>query len=414
LKTGKAAAFRAAVLLAVIIAIALIAHQYNGSIRVTVLKVQLGNIEKTFRESGVIVPLEQYPVYVLQGGQVAGVVVQEGERVKKGDPLTVIGDEELQLQHRQLEAQMDSIQGEEAQTMQSLPSEIKSRELAVKQAETDMKRFMEDFEIAQGLYENGAVTKSELDIAGGIAETSKINLEIQKEALTALQKTSKEGSGQFFEGRTKAIKAQIDMVKYKIDKCLVASPSDGVVANLCVSVGDIVSPGMRLMQIFQSGKYRVETFVLTNEVLDLRENEKVRIFACGSEKGSFTEGIIERIAPNAKEMVSALGLAERRVKVTVLPVIFEDVKWYPGSVADVEFTADYRENVLAVPRTSVFYCEDSDALWTVRAGKAAIQPVETGLENDLLVEVKGIAVGDIIITNPQIPGLKEGKKVRTK
>jgi HlyD family secretion protein len=51
-------------------------------------------------------------------------------------------------------------------------------------------------------------------------------------------------------------------------------------------------------------------------------------------------------------------------------------------------------------------------LWKVIDGKAVIQPVETGFENDSHVVItKGLAPGDLIILNPQLEGLKEGKKI---
>ena len=111
-------------------------------------------------------------------------------------------------------------------------------------------------------------------------------------------------------------------------------------------------------------------------------------------------------------MISALGLEEQRVKVTVKPEFPKNFRMFPGIILDVEFTIDKREDVLAVPKTALFPYEKGEALWKVESEKAKIQPVETGFENDSHVVItKGLAPGDLIILNPQLYGLKEGKKI---
>ena len=55
---------------------------------------------------------------------------------------------------------------------------------------------------------------------------------------------------------------------------------------------------------------------------------------------------------------------------------------------------------------------EGDALWVVRNGKAEVQAVETGFENDREVVItEGLQEGDLVVLNPQLEGLKEGKKI---
>ena len=123
------------------------------------------------------------------------------------------------------------------------------------------------------------------------------------------------------------------------------------------------------------------------------------------------EGTVAKIAPAALEKLSALGLVERRVKVTI--DLDGDVNALrPGYTLDVEFTTHRQEGKLVVPKTVVFPYDKGDAVWVVREGKAVIQPVTTGLETgtDVVIE-EGLQPGDKVIINPKLEGLKEGKKV---
>lgn len=93
-------------------------------------------------------------------------------------------------------------------------------------------------------------------------------------------------------------------------------------------------------------------------------------------------GKVTGIAPTAAEQVSALGLEEQRVKITVTPELPSDEELLPGTGLEVEFVTNRQEEVLVVPKTALFPYPDGEALWVVEKGKAKVQPVETGFENN--------------------------------
>ncbi|MBC7326389.1 MAG: efflux RND transporter periplasmic adaptor subunit, partial [Moorella sp. (in: Bacteria)] len=109
--------------------------------------------------------------------------------------------------------------------------------------------------------------------------------------------------------------------------------------------------------------------------------------------------------------VSALGLVERRVKVTIQPEgNLPELR--PGYTLDVEFSVLEQHDKLAVPKTCLFPYEDGEALWVVRDGRAQIQKIEKGMETDELIVIEqGLQPGDIVIKNPHLEGLEVGKRV---
>lgn len=67
---------------------------------------------------------------------------------------------------------------------------------------------------------------------------------------------------------------------------------------------------------------------------------------------------------------------------------------------------------MIVPRTALFPYNSGDAVWVVRDGRARVQPVKTGFNNNRdVVIIEGLNEGDMVILNPQLEGLREGKKI---
>ncbi|MEW6624768.1 MAG: efflux RND transporter periplasmic adaptor subunit [Bacillota bacterium] len=403
--------------LVVIIVIGFMVFERTKALEATVLEVQPGTIATTFKEEGRVVPEVEQPIYTIYGGEIVEVAVQEGQEVKAGDLLAVINSKELEFQLQQLYAQLKSVQGERTGTLQEpYESQITSQELLVEQAQRDLAAYKINFERIEQLYEAGAVTEKDFEDAKNMIEKAQNHLELQKQALALLHESTSPGSGtqQFYDGRIEALQAQINLLEYQKGQTNIVAPVDGVVSNLSIKKGEIVGPALPLMNIFRPDTYVVEVYVLTADVRSINIGMKVNLVLDGKGEDIIYEGTVRRIAPTAVERMSALGLEEQRVKVTVELSTSGDVKLFPGYSLDVEFTTDKRENVLTVPKTALFPYEMGDALWIIKDGKAKIQPVETGFYNNRdVVILDGLSEGDAVILNPQLDGLKEGKKVRS-
>ena len=61
-------------------------------------------------------------------------------------------------------------------------------------------------------------------------ETAKLNLRQQEETLALLYESSEptSGSQQFYEGRADALRLQMELIKYHIEKSRITAPANGV------------------------------------------------------------------------------------------------------------------------------------------------------------------------------------------
>lgn len=400
--------------LAVIVLVAVALQAFQG-LEAELLEVHPRDIANTFKEEGKVISKVNLPIHALYGGKIIELHVEEGQQVKEGDILAVLSQEELAFQLRQLEGQLRSLQGEEEKTiLEPLEPALKNQELLVEQARQDLETAKANLTRIEKLYATGGASKIAYEEALNAVKSAEINLEMQEETLSLLQKTYSPagGTNEFYRGRKEALQAQIELLQYQLEACTVTAPVEGKVANLTARVGDLPTPGVPIMNIFQEGNYEIEVYLLADDVPGIAAGMEVALILEGSAPETIHSGTVKNIAPTAVETVSALGLAEQRVKVLVEPATSSAGDLFPGYKLDVEFTLDKRENELVVPKTTLFPSGEGDALWVVRNGKAEIQTVKTGFENDREVVIaEGLQEGDLVVLNPQLEGLKEGKKI---
>ena len=400
----------------VLIIIFVINSSRNSGIKAEVLEMLPTDFEKVLREEGKIVSAEEYSLYPSYSGKIVNIAVKEGQKVKSGDFLANLETEELEFQLKELIALEKSLQGEEEDSLKNpYESEINTQQLHILQAEQDLEDAKIDFERIQNLYEAGAVPKSEFEDAKSLYDAALNRLQREQNALTLLHESSgqRDGMKKFYSGKREAVRAQIDLLKNKIQKSKILSPIDGVVGNLNIKKGEAVDTTTPIATVFKDDTYEIEAYVLSEDIMNITLDSKVRLILETSGKDVPFDGTVSSIAPRATEKLSPLGLEEYRIKVTIETQGPKGIKLYPGSNIDVEFTIEKQKDQLILPKTALISYQQGDGVWIVHEGKAKLQPVKTGSENDRdIIIVEGLKKGDLVILDPQLKGLSEEKKIK--
>ncbi len=214
--------------------------------------------------------------------------------------------------------------------------------------------------------------------------------------------------------------ARLDQVLTQLQRGRMGSPVDGIVLERVVISEQFLPAGTVLLKIGELERLEVEADVLSQDVVQIRENDEVEIYgpAVGAEVGSGLRGFVQRIYPAGFTKVSSLGVEQQRVKVIIhfADGVLDQVR------SQHELGVDYRVRVriftrqkpaaLVVPRSALF--RGADGGWqsfVVRSGRARLQPVEVGLMNDQQAEVvKGLNQADVVVLAPE-SSLEEGDKV---
>lgn len=390
---------------------------YNSTkpLEAELLEVKAQTISQSFKEEGLVTAAVERPVYSVINGKIINIPVKEGQQVNKGDLLVEIESKDLESQLSQLKAQLESVNGQEKQAKRTpYVAQEKQQQLMMDETKRQIDLEKQNYNRIKTLYDSGAVSKKELDDAQNRVEQLENNLLQQEQALKLIEEQSKPlaGTDQYFNGLKESLTEQIEHLKYLISNNRIVAPISGIVNELPVREGAMVTAQAPLMTLTSNDELQAEVFLLTEDVISVEEGMTVTLIQKRKNGDLEFPGVVTVIAPAAEEKISALGLTEHKVKVTVAPEANKAPELRPGYALDVKFTTLEQENKIAVPKVVLFPYEDGDALWLVKDGKVMVQKVETGMETDELVVIeKGLQAGDVVIKNPQLEGLKVGKAV---
>lgn len=349
----------------VVIIAAVVIMEATKGIEAKIVTVTTQDIAKTFKEEGQVVADQDLPLHTVKGGKISAIPVHEGDHIKNGDILMTFDSQELVYLLEQLDGELRSLI-----------------------AQKDQEKSTISIEKMKQLYEIGAISKKEYEDAKNKIES------------------------QYYPGLIDSLQARIKSVQHQINENTIFAPKDGIISQLNVKEGQVLLPGAHLMTLFQDDLYQIEVFILTEDVARISKGMDVVLIQDNKLTDVVFSGSVQKIAPSAVEKTSSLGLQEKRVKITIAPTIPKGLTLRPGYALDVEFTIDKQKDQLIVPKTTLFPYEEGDALWIVDDGKAKIQKVVKGFENDKdVVITEGIKEGDKVILNPQLKGLKEGIKI---
>jgi HlyD family secretion protein len=382
-----------------LIAAVIIAVLATGGIIWTIAKppgieciaLETNTLENTFNEVGEVVPLSESDYYTKFGGKLLDVKVSEGAPVQKGDLLFVFDGSALSGEISSLEVQRSSFE-----------SEIAAMRMQAEQARLEEEKTKEHHESAKMLYEQGGISRQDLNNAKTAYELAVKNREMIANLLGNLSSQTSMVSGQI--GNLKSDQSEIE----------VFANQDGVVRDLIVKDGYILSPGTKLCSVYQPDQYKVDCYILVENIEGVNVGDEVEITLRLRNEDKVFKGTVSQRDLNAVDRVSKVGLSEKRIKVEI--ALDEDGRQSVGPYWPVEirFVSAKSKDCLIAPKTALFEdTEDVFKVWVIRAGKAAPVIVEKGVQTPSQVEIKGdLEPGDIIIKNAKMSHITEGQRVR--
>ncbi|WP_348983081.1 HlyD family efflux transporter periplasmic adaptor subunit, partial [Desulfosporosinus sp. I2] len=382
---------------------------------VNVITLHPQDFRKGFTEEGEIMAAQEWPIFNPVEGKLESLKVQNGDSIKKGQVLLEMSTSDLKYQVEGLKAQLLSLEGQRLENYKSPDqAQIAQQTLLIQLAEKDAQTEELNLTRMKTLYEAGSIALVQYEEAERTFEKAKILLEQQKLGLQLIyeQHQTSQGTELYYSNQKKALQTQIDQLNDKISKAVVVALQDGVIKDLSLKEGNVISQGQQIMTVFANTGYKLESFVLASDALDIKVGSPVQVIQATSTGNKTFEGTVNDVGISAIERISPLGLKENRVKITIL-LTEKSAKVVLGSHVDVKFTTLQVPDQLMIPKTALFPYQEGDAVWMIREGKAKIQPVKKGLENDSQITIEqGLSKDDIILQDPNLKELKEGKPLK--
>jgi HlyD family secretion protein len=190
----------------------------------------------------------------------------------------------------------------------------------------------------------------------------------------------------------------------------VLAPASGRVLKIVQDSEATVPPGTPLVEIGNPLDLEVVADLLSNDAVQIKVDAPVRIDGWG---GQPIKGKVVRVDPAGFLKVSALGIEEQRVRVTI-DFVDRFESW--ASLGHdyrvvVHVTTWSAPEALTVPVSALFRKGDHWAVFADDNGLAKTVPVSIGHRNNRIAEVlSGLAAGDRVVLHPS-DRIADGKRV---
>lgn len=322
------------------------------------------------------------------GSEITGVVVerlvQEGDRVSRGDPLLVLKSDELASQVRQAEAELNELA---TSTRPQAEAELATAKVQLDQARREAER--------RRNAERGIFSFEEIEKA----------VQAEKQALNTFEVARLKVAASS-PGKVEEIKLteRLTTLKAQLAKTKIRSEVTGTVLTRDVEPGDLVQPGRTLFSIALDGNTEIHVPLDERNLPRLALSQKAFVIADAYPDKPFLAHI-NFIAPSIDP---ERGTVEARLAVDSVPDFLRQ-----DMTVSVNIETGKREQALVVPNDALENIQGNKAVvLLVRDGKIQRQQVTLGLRGLGMSEVlAGLKVGDHVLADATNT-LTNGTRVR--
>jgi HlyD family secretion protein len=234
--------------------------------------------------------------------------------------------------------------------------------------------------------------------------------------LDAAERRARMAAAALDEARARLIAPAAGRLKRRSDcACVeVFSPVSGNVLQILRESEGVVEPGTALVTVGNPQDLEVVVDLLSADAVKIRPGLPVLIEAWGG--GPPLNGKVRRVEPFGFTKVSALGIEEQRVNV-IIDFTDPPESWSRlghGFRVEPRIQLATAENVIKVPRAALFREAGQWAVFVNDAGRARLQRVQLGLENDLEAQVTtGVDEGASVVLQPG-DRVSDGVRIRAR
>jgi HlyD family secretion protein len=272
-------------------------------------------------------------------GEVRQILVQEGQKVKKGDLLCLLDDEKLRIQLAQVKAGQDAAQARLRLAKMGTKKEMiavakNQEEIAAKQLELAQK----DAERLAKLLNQGAVSQSLKEKADLALKAAQEQYKSAQENYRMAARGREKEEIEMVEAEIQGLKAQEQYLLRLLQDAEVKSPIDGLLEIRHIEVGELALPGAILFSLIDLHQTYVKAYVPERYTGRLRLGSVVAVFS-DSYPGKTYKGKIDFISDEAEFAPTNVQTKEERLKLVYMIKSYLDNpagELKPGMPVDVK------------------------------------------------------------------------------
>jgi RND family efflux transporter MFP subunit len=331
--------------------------QTYGAAPVKVFKAVKEKISEKVVYTGTIEAWQKINLTPDVGGKIARILVNEGDRVGKGQVLAELDVEAITLQLKQAEAGLAVAQA------------------SFNNAQTNLQRM-------ERLIKEKAVSEQQYEQVRLAYDSAKAQLE--------------------------QAQAAVNLAQHSLDVSILKAPFGGVIASKNAEVGDVINPmmggfspgsGGGVLTLVDFSRVKIKVDISGTDIPRIQKGQAA-ILRVPTVPGREFNGTVQVVNLAADPQTKKFGIE--------VVVDNPDQILRPGTFGEIVIEVHSHESALVIPQKAVI---ENKYIFIVQDGKAAKKEVTLGLQNTTMVEVtSGVAEGDLVIAEGNF-GLEEGGAV---
>ncbi|BER93272.1 efflux RND transporter periplasmic adaptor subunit [Atrimonas thermophila] len=357
------------------------------------VKVERGSIEEVVSELGTLEPWDEIELTPETGGEVAQILVEVGQRVKKGDPLLVFDTSDLEISLKKAQAQYKAAQAELEKALKKPEEvELKQAEAAYQQALVAYEEAKDTYEKNQKLFDTGAISLETLKESERNLRLAEANLEVAKAELADIREGTSPEDIAILQSQLEQIQTDIEVIEKDIQDATVVAPIESTILSIEIEEGERATDETVLMVLGNVSLMRAVTYINEVDIPKVKIGQKVRISVDAFPDQTFWGEVTE---------IGLNGVVQENVVTYPVKIKIPNPEGllFSGMTVEADIIIEAHQDTLLLPTEAV---EERDGEYLVfvmgEDGKPQPRKVKVGLQNESRVEiVEGLQEGDEVL-----------------
>ena len=355
---------------------------------ITTATVEKGEFNDYTRVSGSVQPLVSVQLSPHEGGIVQEILIEEGSKVKAGDPILILSNDNLDLQILNAEAEL----AEKENILRNTMIQMEQQKLSVRQEElqlsTEVQRNLRNFKQQESLFKDKLIPKEDYLKAKEDYELAEKRYQLVKER-SVQDSLYRSVEIQQMRQSLDNMKLNMEMIRGRKDKLIVTAPIDGELGLLDVNLGQSVVEGAMIGQINSMDSYKLETKIDEHYI----DRVIPGLIANFDRQGKQYEVVLRKVYPEVRE-----GKFQADFK-------FGDdrpTNLRRGQTYYLDLQLGQPEDAIIIPRGTFYQKTGGRWIYVLdkTGGKATKREIKIGRQNPQFYEItEGLEPGEQVIVS---------------
>ena len=354
----------------------------------TFSQVSQGEFNDYIRVSGQVQPMTTIQISPQEGGIVQEIVTEEGSRLKAGDVIVRLSNDNLDLQILNSEAELAEKENILRNTLISMEQQKLSLKQDKLQLQTEVARLKRKYEQNKALYEDRLIAREDYLTSKEDYELAAGKLELVKDRA---EQDSLYRSVQILQMQESLdnMRRNMLMIRHRKENLTIKSPIDGELGLLDVVLGQSISAGMKIGQINNLDSYKIEAQIDEHYI----DRVSAGLAATFQRQNDSYGAIIRKVYPEVRD---GKFKADFKFEGETPDNIRSGQTYY------LNLQLGQPENAVLVPRGTFYQKTGGKWIFVVapEGGKAVRREIRIGRQNPQYYEVlEGLQPGEKVITS---------------